>query len=83
MKQNVKFRSKHYVVIEILHRYHASSQINKTLFRLVKDLYTEPTEEREAGNLFNFIMALPPTFGTSQAPVKRKTKSASTTVSRN
>ena len=43
----------------------------------------EPTEGRAVGNLFNFVMTLPPTVVTPQAPIKRKTKSASTTVSRN
>ena len=50
---------------------------------LVQNLYTAPTEERVVGNLFNFVMTLPPAVVTPQAPVKRKTRSASTTVSRN
>lgn len=52
---------------------------------LVKDLYTEPTEDIAVGNLFNFVMTLPPTVVTPQAPGKRKKKSASTstTVSNN
>ena len=50
---------------------------------LVKDLYTEPTEDRVAGKLFNFVMTLSPALVRPQSPVKRKTKSASTTVSRN
>ena len=57
--------------------------LTRSHLNLVKDLYTEPTEDRVAGNLFNFVMALPPTVVTPQAPVKRKTKSVSTTVSRN
>ena len=32
---------------------------------LVKDLYTEPTEDRVVGNLFNFVMTLPPTVVTT------------------
>ena len=50
---------------------------------LVKDLYTEPTEDRVVGKLFNFAMTLPPTLVTPQSLVKRKPKSVSTTVSRN
>ena len=52
---------------------------------LVKDLYTEPTEDIAVGNLFNFVMTLPPTVVAPQAPGKRKKKSASTstTVSNN
>ena len=50
---------------------------------LVKDLYVEPTKDRVVGNLFNFVMTLPPAVATPQAPDKRKTKSASTTISKN
>ena len=50
---------------------------------LVKDLYAEPTEDRVVGNLFNFVLTLRSTVVTPQGPVKRKAKSASTTVSRN
>ena len=39
---------------------------------LVRDLYTEPIEDREVGNLFNFVMTLPPAVVTPQAPVKDK-----------
>ena len=49
---------------------------------LVKDLYTEPTKGRVAGNLFNLVMTLAPTVATPQVPDKRKTQSTSTTVSR-
>ena len=48
-----------------------------------KDLYMESTEDRVVGNLFNFVMTLSPTVVTTQAPVNTKTKSESTTVSRN
>ena len=44
---------------------------------LVKDLYTEPPEDIAVGNLFNFVMTLPPTVVTPQAPGKRKKKFAS------
>ena len=50
---------------------------------LVKDLYREPVDGWVVGNLFSFVMTLPPTVVTPQAPVKKKKKSASTTVSRN
>ena len=47
---------------------------------LIKDLYTEPSEDIAVGNLFNFVMTLPPTV-TPQAPGKRKKKSTSTSTS--
>ena len=48
---------------------------------LVKDLYTEPTEDIAVGNLFNFVMTLPHTVITPQAPSKRKKRSTSTSTS--
>ena len=45
---------------------------------LVKDLYTEPT----VGNLFNFVMTLPPMVNTPP-PVKRKKKAAAINASGN
>ena len=48
---------------------------------LFKDLYTEPTEDTAVENLFNFVMALPPTVVKQQAPGKKKKKSASTSTS--
>ena len=47
---------------------------------LIKDLYTEPSEDIAVGNLFNFVMTLSPTV-TPQAPGKRKKKSTSTSTS--
>ena len=40
---------------------------------LVKYIYTEPTEDRAVGNLFNFVMTLPPVINT-RVPVKREKK---------
>ena len=39
---------------------------------LVKDLYREPADGWVVGNLFNFVMTLPSTVVTPQAPVKKK-----------
>ena len=50
---------------------------------LVRDLCTEPREDRVVGNLFNFVMMLPPIVFTRQAPAKRETNSASFTFSKN
>ena len=47
---------------------------------LVKDLYTEPTEDIAVGNIFNFVMTLPHSVVTPQAPSKRKKKFASTST---
>ena len=47
------------------------SKLTARYLDLVKDIYTEPTEDRAVGNLFNFIMTLPPVINT-RVPVKRK-----------
>ena len=70
------------VVIETLATM-LQARLTRRYLDLLKDLYTEPTEDRVVGNLFNFVMTLPPIVATPQAPVKRKTNSASTTLSRN
>ena len=49
---------------------------------LVKDLYTEPAEDRVVGNLFNFVMTLPPMVNTPE-PIKRKKKAAAINASGN
>ena len=59
------------------------ARLTRRCLDLVKDLYMEPTEYRVVGNLFNFIITLLPTVVIMQVPVKRKTKSGSTTASRN
>ena len=59
------------------------ARLTRLYLDLVKDLYTEPTEDRVFGNLFDFVMTLSSTVVTSQAPVKRKTDSASTIASSN
>ena len=56
------------------------ARLTRRYLDLVKDLYTEPREERVVGNLFKFVMMLPPIVFTREAPVKRETNSASSTV---
>ena len=56
------------------------ARLTRRYLYLVKDLYTEPREERVVGNLFNFVMMLPPIVFTREAPVKRERNSASSTV---
>ena len=56
------------------------ARLTRRYLDLVKDLYTEPREERVVGNLFNFVMMLPPIVSTREAPVKRETNSVSSTV---
>ena len=47
------------------------SKLTARYLDMVKDIYTEPTEDRAIGNLFNFVMTLPPVINT-RVPVKRK-----------
>ena len=56
------------------------ARLTRRYLDLVKDLYTEPREERVVGNLFKFVMMLPLIVFTREAPVKRETNSASSTV---
>ena len=49
------------------------SKLTARYLDLVKDIYTEPTEDRAVGNLFNFVMTFPPVINTRD-PVKRKKK---------
>ena len=58
------------------------SRLTARYLDLVKDLYTEPAEDRVVGNLFNFVMTLPPMVNTP-APVKRKEKAAANKASVN
>ena len=58
------------------------SRLTASYLDLVKDLYTEPAEDRVVGNLFNFVITLPPMVNTP-APVKRKKKAATINASRN
>ena len=69
-------------LLNIITRLTTIIKIARLYLDLVKDLYTEPTEDRVVGNLFDFVMTLPPTVVTPPAPVKRKIKCAFTTVSR-
>ena len=52
--------------------YILQAKLTSRYIDLVKDLYTEPTEDIVVGNLFNFVMTLPPTVVI--APSKRKEK---------
>ena len=40
------------------------SRLTARYMELVTDLYTEPAEDRAVGNLFNFVMTLPPVVNT-------------------
>ena len=51
------------------------SKLTARYLDLVKDLYIEPTEDSVVGNLFNFVMTLPPVINT-RVPVKRKKAAA-------
>ena len=58
------------------------SRLTAGYLDLVKDLYTEPGEDRVVGDLFNFVMTLPPMVNTP-APVKRKKKASAINASGN
>ena len=58
------------------------SRLTTRYLDLVNDLYTEPAEDRVVGNLFNFVMTLPPMVNTP-ASVKRKKKAAAINTSGN
>ena len=49
------------------------SKLTARYLDMVKDIYTEPTEDRAVGNLFNCVMTLPPVINT-RVPVKRRRK---------
>ena len=57
------------------------SRLTARYLDLVKDLYTS-AEDRLVGNLFNFVMTLPPMVNTP-APVQRKKKAAAINASGN
>ena len=51
---------------------------------LVTDLYIEPAEDRAVGNLFNFVMTLPPVENTPPVSAQnRKKKKAATSTGGN
>ena len=60
------------------------SKLTARYMKLVTDLYIEPAEDRAVGNLFNFVMTLPPTVNTPtvSAPNIRKKKAATSTGNR-
>ena len=58
------------------------SRLTVRYLDLVKDLYTEPAEDRLVGTLLNFVMTLPPMVNTP-APVKRKKKATAINASGN
>ena len=51
------------------------ARLTRRCLDLVKDLYTEPTENRVVGNLFNLVMTLPPTvLSNTTSPSQKKDK---------
>ena len=58
------------------------ARLTRCYLDLVKDFYTELKEDRVI-RCFNFVMTSLPTVVILLAPIKRKTKSSSSTVSRN
>ena len=50
------------------------SRLTARYMGLVTDLYTEPAEDRAVGNLFNFVMTLPPVANTPPVSVQNRKK---------
>ena len=48
------------------------SRLTARYMELVTDLYIEPAEDRAIGNLFNFVMALPPVVNTPPVSAQNK-----------
>ena len=60
------------------------SRLTARYMELVTDLYFEPAEYRAVGNLFNFVMTLPPVMNTPPVSVEnRKKKKAATSTGEN
>ena len=60
------------------------SRLTACYMEFVKDLYIEPAEDRAVGNLFNFVMTLPPVVKTPPVSAQnRKKKKAVTSTGGN
>ena len=60
------------------------SRLTACYMELVTDLYIEPAEDRAVGNLFNFVMTLPPVVNTPPVSAQnRKKKKAATSTEGN
>ena len=60
------------------------SRLTARYMELATDLYIEPAEDRAVGNLFNFVMTLPPVVNTPAASAQnRKKKKAATSTGGN
>ena len=58
------------------------SSLTARYLELVKNIYIEPAEDRVDGNIFHFVMTLPPIVNTPVS-IKRKKKAAATNATTN